>query len=79
VEADRSAAQGQDYERFEEAVVGTQVAHPEWRLGQTFFNVLEDFDQGLADEVRGGPVDPFYNDGLIPACGMVVKERWSRV
>jgi hypothetical protein len=65
------------YRQFEEAVIAEQRAHPDWRLGQTVFNVLYEKDPALADEVRGGPVDPFYNDGLVPALMEVVKRRWA--
>jgi hypothetical protein len=36
--------------------------NPEWRLGQTFFNVLCDLYPEISEEIRGSKVDPFYYD-----------------
>lgn len=33
--------------------------YPDWRLGQCLFNVLYERHPELADEIRGGPLDPF--------------------
>jgi hypothetical protein len=41
-------------------------AYPEWRMGQTFFNALQEIDEELADSVRGREADPFYQDEKIP-------------
>lgn len=40
--------------------------HPEWRLGQTYFNILFRMDPVLADSIRSGKLDPFYLDKRIP-------------
>jgi hypothetical protein len=37
------------------------------RLGQAMFNVLDDIEQGLAREIAGEDIDPYYNDDNIPA------------
>lgn len=41
---------------------------PEWRLGQTYFNVLYELRPDIADKIRGqlSTCDCFYNDKLIP-------------
>lgn len=40
----------------------------DWRLGQTFFNVLYVTHRELANELRGDVnLDPFYQDERIPA------------
>ena len=39
----------------------------DWRIGQTFFNTLNQMDPECADMIRGGPFDPFYDDSKIPA------------
>ena len=35
------------------------VENPDWRLGQSYFNVLTEVRPGLAERVRGRAVDPF--------------------
>jgi|SaaInlStandDraft_6_1057023.scaffolds.fasta_scaffold99728_1 hypothetical protein len=35
-------------------------AHPEWRYGQTLFNVLYDMDPELGNKVRATRLDPYY-------------------
>jgi hypothetical protein len=37
------------------------------RNGQIHFNVLHEMDADLANNIRGGDLDPFHNDDLIPA------------
>lgn len=36
--------------------------HPEWRMGQTMFNVLKEVRPGLAYNVLATNLDPFYRD-----------------
>lgn len=38
----------------------TRVCYPTWRLGQCLFNELFEKHVGLAQEIRGGPLDPFH-------------------
>lgn len=33
---------------------------PQWRLGQTYFNVLHTLHPELANEIRGTALDPFH-------------------
>lgn len=37
-----------------------QAQHPEWRRGQTEFNVLETVRPELANLIRATGIDPFY-------------------
>ena len=53
----RTAATRQDYDA---KVLQSIVGHPQWRLGQTLFNVLSDVRPDLAQQVRGTEHDPFY-------------------
>jgi hypothetical protein len=81
VSADRQtapAATEPRYDEFREWVASALVRHPEWRHGQACFNVLyEDFDPALANRIRGRDLDPFYNDGRIPAFLEAVKSAWA--
>jgi hypothetical protein len=47
----------------------TQQAHPEWRMGQTMFNVAwqEPELRERTDALRGGSVDPFHDDNRCDA------------
>lgn len=45
-------------------LVGHKLAeNSEWRLGQTYFNVLHTIAPDLANEIRGTDLDPFYKEG----------------
>ena len=65
-----------------DAVKEARRRHPEWRRGQALFNVLYfehsgAFDPEWADEIRGGPLDPFYIDSRIPRFITALQRHWS--
>ena len=39
--------------------------NPDWRLGQVYFNVLTGWYADIADELRGGDFDPFFDNSKI--------------
>jgi hypothetical protein len=47
----------------------------EWRKGQAYFNALHEVHPELADEIRGGNLDPFYQDKRIDEFLAWVKTR----
>ena len=47
-------------------VTERQADYPEWREGQTAFNVLHEMRPELANKIRGGTIDPFYRDDKLP-------------
>lgn len=68
------------YSEYVKQVNLRRVAHPEWREGQTYFNVLyfDGYDPTFADEIRGGDLDPFYRDDVVPALLAAVEAHWDR-
>lgn len=38
-----------------------------WRIGQAYFNYLSEIDKELADSIQNLELNPFYNDGNLPA------------
>lgn len=50
-------------------------AHPAQRRGQTAFNALAVFDPDIADEVYSSGLDPYHDDGNLPAFWVYVMER----
>jgi hypothetical protein len=42
-----------------------RLLHPEWRLGQAYFNFLAQDYPELAKEIAGTDIDPFYVDDRI--------------
>jgi len=56
--------------------------HPEWRMGQTYFNVLREVRPDLADGtgdadgITGTTFDPFYDDDRIARFLTHVVEYW---
>lgn len=57
-------------------VSSAKVDHPEWRMGQTYFNVLYITHPAFADSFRSGKFDPFYLDDRIGSFLKLVSERW---
>lgn len=43
---------------------GQRLVDPELRWGQAVFNAAYELYPAEADQLRGGPLDPFYTDGL---------------
>ena len=57
-------------------------ANPQWRWGQTLFNVLYAMKPSLADRIRGERgLDPFYADGVASLTEQrflaYVQEHWD--
>ena len=49
----------------------------DWRLGQTYFNVLTEARPELAEKVRGSMVDPFHNDAHIGEFLVFISDAWD--
>jgi hypothetical protein len=49
-------------------------AHPEWRVGQTFFNVLYDLRPDCANAIRGTALDPFHRDRVLASFLICVEQ-----
>jgi hypothetical protein len=52
-----------------------QLEYPEWRKGQTFFNVLYNLYPEMADEIRGSEIDPFYINDNINKCLTYISKK----
>lgn len=64
---------------FEEFVLRANVRAARSRFerrGQAYFNVLHDERPDIAQELVGGPLDPFYDDSKLDAFLAAVAERW---
>lgn len=64
------------FQRYIELVASTQKAEPEWRVGQTYFNVLHMYRPDLSEMVRGNDIDPFYQDKCLPGFLDFVGAYW---
>lgn len=63
-------------EHFMQRVAEVSAMRPEWRYGQVLFNVLEEQNKTLAEEIRGSPADPFHAES--PDDNRVTR-FWTRV
>lgn len=52
----------------------SRLEYPDWREGQRFFNLLNEYYNELSEEIRGTEVDPFYNDKNIKYCISYILE-----
>jgi hypothetical protein len=64
------------YAEFMTEVGRAIMKHPEWRYGQTVFNVMHSMHPELADKFRGTSVDPFYKDEMAEAFVSACLEEW---
>ena len=67
------------FEQYMMRVIVRKIEHPEWRLGQTYFNVLfwDDFDKEFADSIRGTELDPFHSNSVNAAFLEALLAHWS--
>jgi hypothetical protein len=64
---------------FEEYIVEVQrqrIQHKSWRLGQTYYNVLDDIRPDLNASIVGTHGDPFYTDSNIKRYLDFVATNW---
>jgi hypothetical protein len=52
---------------------------PDWRLGQTYFEVLKEQHPTLAAELSGTPWDPYDDDRRLPFFLETVHAKWEEV
>jgi hypothetical protein len=65
------------WEPYETAVAEAQAKHPEWRTGQTHFNVLKEMRPDLAERVRGDMnLGPFYRVQNLLKFRAWVTQQW---
>lgn len=67
------------YDRYLDRVHYQGLRNPNWRVGQTYFNVLSEVHPALAERVRGTLVDPFYSDSVVPEFLSHVQGLWEDV
>jgi hypothetical protein len=52
-----------------------EIYFPEWRKGQALFNTLHKYYPNIADSIRGGQYDTFYNNDRIEDCINYLKTK----
>lgn len=62
---------------FELRVVKVLADNPDWRYGQTYFNVLYELRPHLSEKIRATDVDPFYDDRIVPKTKLWLREHWE--
>ena len=50
------------YREYMQAVCAARREYPEWRYGQTLYNVLNAYRPDLTAKIDGSWLDPFYKD-----------------
>lgn len=50
---------------------------PQWRAGQTAFNILVQVRPDIAEMLRGSDYDPFHQDYRLPAFYDFVWRHWG--
>lgn len=65
-----------NYSEFVQTYQRALNENPEWRPGQTLFNVLHRARPELAEEIRGTWRDPFYDDSRTTKCWEYLAVMW---
>lgn len=64
------------FDEYIAKVYNTKKLHPEWRLGQAYFNVLRDYNEDIAYSLQSEGYDPFYNDSHIGEFLNMLYNQW---
>jgi hypothetical protein len=64
------------FDKYVEIVAWTDSLRANWRLGQTYFNVLYRIRPHLAEQVRATDLDPFFDDNRIPSFLAFIEANW---
>jgi hypothetical protein len=64
------------YFQYIAEVMRVKDGNPDWRMGQTYFNVLRQYRPDLSEQVRATKLDPFHIDSRIDAFLEFVSENW---
>lgn len=56
-------------------IARARKTHPEWRLGQTIFNVLAEHYPPLAEKIRYANADPFYITDNVVRCYQIILTK----
>lgn len=67
----------QQYADFYAQVCEYVASHPHIRIGQAYFNMLEDINPKLANGLRGTALDPFYRESVSEETHIYVQYNWS--
>ena len=65
------------FHQFVEAVFKAMDDNPEWRQGQTLFNVYAKYFPEKAEQLRGSRVDPFYRDENVSEAWDFIGKNWD--
>ena len=65
------------FEEYKAAVDFAQDRHPEWRKGQTAFNVLMLNRPDLSEQIRATELDPYHDNTKLGRFYQWAKENWS--
>jgi len=63
---------------FQQEVKEQFAKNPNWRLGQTAFNVLYEQRPDISEQIRATDIDPFYNDSRLPKFFEKVADLWEK-
>lgn len=55
-----------DLKDLKDLTESTQAEHPDWRRGQTAFNVVYQYEPNIANRIRATAADPFHNEARLP-------------
>ena len=67
----------QQYADFYSQVCEYVASHPHIRIGQAYFNMLEDINPRIANGLRGTDLDPFYSESVSEDTHTYVQYNWS--
>lgn len=60
------AVTGEEFQIFLVTALHLKEDNPSYRNGQAYFNALYALHPEIADTYRGGSLDPFYSDTVLP-------------
>jgi hypothetical protein len=64
------------FEEYIVLVMSEKIAHPEWRLGQTYYHILDDIRPDLNASIIDTHGDPYHTDSNINRYLDFVASNW---
>jgi len=64
-------------DEFVQRTYDIRWTYPQMRVGQAFYNCLDDLRPDLANDIVLSAIDPYHDDNLIDMAYEYVKENWD--
>ncbi len=65
------------FSQYLDDVVDANLNNPDWRFGQSCFNVAFELEPEWCTTTQAILVDPFFNDNVVPDFLKLLRDHWE--